>query len=356
MEKQGVAILGDSFISGNIYGVQRFAYEILRELDNMDLPIKIVIVVPQFAKVEVQFNNFEIVRYGNIKNPFLWRQICFPVFIKKNNYIGVDMTLGLPYFKCDIVCLHDCTYENFKDNFKTIKEKLRRKSYLVRAKHLIKKSKAIITVSETSKTELVKYYKVRSEKIYVIYNAWQHYNRIKEDDSIFEKIGINKSEKFFFSLGSGLAHKNILWIVRAAIKNPDYKFVITGTDKFSSYYESIGIDSVKNVIYTGYIPDAQVKALMKNANAFIHPAFCEGFGIPPLEALSTGTKIMVSNTSCLPEIYEKSAIYIDPYQYDIHIDEIIKENVDIDNIKYILDKYSWKKSAEKFAKILEELL
>ena len=83
MEKQGVAILGDSFISGNIYGVQRFAYEILRELDNMDLPIKIVIVVPQFAKVEVQFNNFEIVRYGNIKNPFLWRQICFPVFIKK---------------------------------------------------------------------------------------------------------------------------------------------------------------------------------------------------------------------------------------------------------------------------------
>jgi len=349
-----IAVLGDTLVGGKVFGIQRFAYEILREIDKMNPDtLTFTVVVPEHSEINVEFENIKIVKYGKIKNPFFWRQLCFTAFLRKQGYIGVDLTLGLPYLGCDVVCLHDCTYENYKANFITFKEKLKRYSYLIRAKRNAKKSKAVLTVSENSKNELVQYYRISPEKISIVYNAWQHYERINVDESIFGKIGITKNDEYFFSLGSGLPHKNLKWIVNAAIKNPKYIFVVTGSNKFSDYLEKIGLEKVDNIIYTGYISDGEVKALMSHCKAFIHPAFCEGFGIPPLEALACGADIIISNTSCLPEIYGESAIYIDPYNYDVNIDSIYRV-VDYDK-NNVLDNYSWKKSAETILEVMKGL-
>lgn len=352
---QQVAILGDTLVGGEIFGVQRFAYEMLREIDALNPDMNFGVVVPEYMDIKIKFQNIKIIKYGHIKNKFLWRQICFPYYLRKSKRIGVDMTLGLPFLKCDIVCLHDCIYENFEGNFTTMKEKLRRKSYLIRARHLTKKCKKIITVSQYSKKELMDYYAIQDESIEVIYNAWQHYDRIVEDDNIFEKIRLKKTASYFFCLGSALKHKNLLWIVSAAMQNPQYQFVITGSNRFSDYWKEIGLKEISNIIYTGYISDNEVKALMANCKSFIHPAFCEGFGIPPLEALASGATIVVSNRSCLPEIYGNSARYIDPYDYDIDMDNILMQSVEISEIKKTLDKYSWSESAAKLIQILKNI-
>ena len=348
-----VAVLGDTIVSGKIFGIQRFAYEILREVDRINPELEILLIVPEYADIKINFTNIKIIKYGKIKNAFLWRQLCFPNYVRINNCISIDMTLGLPYLGCDVVCLHDCIYEHFAENFVTFKEKVKRKIYLIRAKKLVDKAKKIVTVSQYSKRDLVYYYDLNPQKIDVIFNAWQHFDRIKPNNAVLSQLNL-KREEYFFSLGSGLKHKNLLWIVNAAIQNPKYIFVITGTDKFSNYLSSIGLNDVSNVIYTGYLGDSEVKALMTNCKAFIHPSFCEGFGIPPLEAMSCGANILISNTSCLPEIYDDAALYLNPYDYDINMDDFT-EFPSIEKKVRVLDKYSWYDSAQKLIAIITSI-
>ncbi len=345
------AILGDTLVTGEIYGIQRFAYEILRQIDIINPPMDIMLVVPRHVIIKNSFKNIKIVKYGGIKNPFLWRQLCFPSFAKTNDCISVDMTLGLPFHSCKIVCLHDCIYENYSPDFVSIKEKIKRLSYLIRAKRSVKKSDKIITVSNYSKRELINYYGVSDNKIEVVYNSWQHFERITPNYSVLAKFKLSP-KGYYFSLGSGLRHKNILWVVNCAINNPGLQFVITGSDKFSGYLSSLGLVDIPNILYTGYLPDEDVKALMECCTAFIHPAFYEGFGIPPMEALSCGANIIVSNSSCLPEIYGNSAVYINPHDDKVDM-RYIDDFPDVEEKEKVLKKYSWQKSAEEFIKIME---
>ena len=349
-----VAVLGDTLVGGNVFGIQRFAYEILRELDAINpSDLKINVIVPTTANIQISFANIEIVKYGQTKNSFFWRQFFFPRYVKKNGCIGMDLTLGLPFWHCDIVCLHDCTYEKYKENFVTLKEKFRRFSYLIRAKRLTKKAKKLLTVSNYSKQDLMNYYHLTSNKIDVIYNAWQHYNRFDTDKKILSELELKKKE-YWFTLGSGLKHKNLIWIMKAAMQNPNEIFVITGSDQFSGYLNKIGITKLQNVIYTGYLSDSQVKTLMEFCKGFIYPSLYEGFGIPPLEALACGANIIISNASCLPEIYENSAVYIDPYDYEIDMKKftIFPEQQAREKI---LSKYSWEKSANQLLQIIREI-
>ena len=96
--------------------------------------------------------------------------------------------------------------------------------------------------------------------------------------------------------------------------------------------------------------DGESKALMKNCKAFIFPSVYEGFGIPPLEALLCGAKVLCSNATCLPEIYEDTVVYFDPYDYDADIDELLKKPVA--NPAKIFKKCSWERAAERWRKII----
>lgn len=139
----------------------------------------------------------------------------------------------------------------------------------------------------------------------------------------------------------------------AARQNPQYQFICTGANDVAGYSGDIEEKAPTNVIFTGYLNDEKVKALMENCRAFIQPSLSEGFGIPPLEAMSCGAELIVSNVTSLPEVYGEYAHYIDPTLYEnIDIDKILATPVG--NPQELLDKYSWKKSAEKLQWILEQ--
>lgn len=344
-----IAVLGDTLVNDEIYGIQRYAFELMKQIDKMNLQdTAIYLIIPKNKTINYEFQRIKVVNYGGIKNPFLWRQISFVNYAKKNNCEILDLTLGLTIRKCDYVCLHDCIFEEYKEDFKGLKSRLKRLNYLLRTKIVVKNAKQIITVSETSAKILMRRYKVKN-KIYVVYNGWEHYSLIKEDFSIFVEHPEYFEKKYFFALGSNLPHKNIKWIVEAAIHNPQYNFIVTGTNKFLK--EELP-DDIKNLFFTGYLKDSYVKALMIKSEALILPSFMEGFGIPPLEALSCGTSVIISHSSCLPEIYKNYARYIDPYNYDINMDNIMK--LECDHSNKILDDYSWEKSATRLVDIIKE--
>lgn len=348
-----IVFLGDTLLNDEPLGIQRYAYEILKKLDCNPDSSNYELLIPKKSKCSISFRHIRIVPFGNLNPGFLWRQLCFPEYVRKNHAISVDLTLGLSFRGSDIVCLHDCVYENYPQDFIGWKAKLKRHSYLIRARIAVRKAKRIITVSNTSKKELMEHYPIEDSKITVIYNAWQHFNRIQQDDRILSKLHLQE-KTYCFSLGSGLPHKNFKWIIMAALENPEYTFVVTGTNRLSKYLSELQIENVPNIIFTGFLSDGEVKALMTSCALFLHPSVYEGFGIPPLEALSCGTKVAVSNLTCLPEIYQDSAVYFDPYQYDnISIDRLIAEVQHLS--PGVLKKYDWAKSACLLREIITSL-
>ena len=160
--------------------------------------------------------------------------------------------------------------------------------------------------------------------------------------------------EYFFSLGSRYKHKNMDWVFAAARQNPGYKFVVTGHNTLADYSKDIEASAPENVIFTGFLSDEKVKALMAHCKAFIQPSLSEGFGMPPLEAVSAGAKdIIVSNVTALPEVYGECAHYIDPLKYEnIDMDEILATEVKDPSV--LLDKYSWEKSAGQIKALIDE--
>ena len=340
-------IINGSFLCRNLTGIERFALEICKHLDKLDFNNLLELYIPKDSKNIPAFQNLKItVSKKNLKKFPLWDHFTFPSYVKKQKGISLDFANLTSLFHPGLVFIHDIYAKLYPQDFTSPKDKLRRFYMCWMYRHAIKKGKHIFTVSEFSKNQIIDTYKISSEKISVIPNGWDHFTNITEDNSIFANFPTLKSKEYYFTLGSLQKRKNLIWLVDYASKHPEEIFAISG--KAISGMVSNEIDSLKtlqNVILLGYVSDEQVKALMKNCKAFIFPSYYEGFGIPPLEALSVGAKIIVSDIPCFHEIYKNSAYYINPNNSDIDIEDLLKLTVESPDT--ILDFYQYDNAAKK---------
>ncbi len=337
-------VFNGQFTARPMTGQERFAYELLIEVDKLITNEQVEIVVPRHATRIPELSQIKVVKYGNLRGS-LWEQTSFAYYLIKNNAVSINLCSIMPLIKPGFICIHDISYKVNPEYFTTFYSTVSKFWHKIQYNFAWLFSDKIFTVSEFSKKQMIDVYKVPSEKIIVIGNGWQHFNKIIPDYSIFEKWPKLKEAPFFFSLGSLAPNKNIEWILKAARKNPNYNFCIAGNPSMKAYGKDYREIDIQNVFFLGYINDGNVKALMTNCKAFIFPSIFEGFGIPPLEAMSVGAKVIVSNTSCLPEIYEDAAYYIDPFNYNVNLEELLKKTV-AESGK-ILDKYSFEKFASK---------
>ncbi len=336
-----IVIDGRCIKSGKFDGAQRYATEILHELDKIvpfgqyELLIRPecvdLICLERIKKVEMKGDS-----------TFSWGLRAFFYLFKQSAWY-INFSNGPAIWPKSIITQHDIyAFYNVCNNTKKyiIKRKCKALLNVVIAKH-------IVTVSQYSKKTILEKLPINSEKISVIYNGWQHIKSVLPDTSILEKEDIRKNEYYFF-IGRLVNNKNIKWIFNVADHNPCDKFVISGAicnEEFQFYY-----GKNNNIIYTGFVNDAEMSALFQNCKAFLFPSLMEGFGIPPLEALYNGVPIIISDTSSLPEIYEDCAHYIDPMKYDYCLDEILNEQVGAP--EKILEKFSWKISAQQWYELI----
>lgn len=357
-----VYINGFSLAAKELYGIQRFTYEILRELDDIIDKDSVALLVPAECDKDFGFKNIKIVETslrthqkkisGKIKNR-LWAYFGCTVYARLHHGLSMDLLLTFPWISCDIFAFYDCIFEKVDQNFVTCKDKFKRKVHIFLTRLNLRYCKAVITISKYSKKDIMECYHIPPKKIAIIYTSWEHFNRIAPDESIIERLDLKKG-CYCFSLGSRYYHKNFKWVVAAARQNPHYTFVVSGSDILSSSDSQLENEKPNNLIFTGYISDEEVKALMSNCKVFIQPSLYEGAGMPPMEAMSTGTKCIVSNRTSLPEYYGNSVWYIEPEKYDgIDIDEIMKSKIE-DNSK-VLERFSWKRSAVRLNKVIEDV-
>ena len=241
-----------------------------------------------------------------------------------------------------------------------------------------KLSNQIITVSNFSKKELKKYLNVSEKKINVIYNGvdtclFKHIS----DKTLLQKIKLEYGlpDKFMLTVGNVKPHKNLGTLVVAfqhmqQRERSDYELVIIGKkDGFISkdykVFKTVNNDPVlKNKVkFTGYVPNKDLPIIYNLASIFVFPSLYEGFGLPPLEALASGTPTAVSNKSSIPEICGEATTYFnpeDPIDISEKIEFVLKNNSiaqsQIEKGFAQLKEFDWKLSAEKHIRLFKSLV
>jgi len=147
---------------------------------------------------------------------------------------------------------------------------------------------------------------------------------------------------------------------------PDVKLVITG--KKGWHYENL-FETVRHlglekfVVFTGYVEDEEAPYLYSGADIYTFPSIYEGFGLPPLEAMSCGTPVVASNTSSIPEVVENAGILLSPKDVESWVkailrilrDDTLRKKMSADSLKQA-KKFSWRKTARQTIEVYEEVL
>jgi len=228
----------------------------------------------------------------------------------------------------------------------------------------------IITISECTKKDIVKFYKIPEDKIKVILLAPDPiYQPLSHDiiAPILSKYGV--CAPYILYVGSLEPRKNIQTLIQgfANIKKRglNHKLIIVGNKKweYSKLIRIVAESGLHNdVIFTGYLPDEDLPALYNGADLFVYPSLYEGFGLPPLEAMACGTPVITSNTSSLPEVVGNAGIKVDPQDVDQLSDAIYHvltdENLRLSLIEKGLERskqFSWERTATETWKVYDEV-
>lgn len=258
-----------------------------------------------------------------------------------------------------IVTIHDVYHMAFYHTL-SLHEKLYA-SFMLRAAVWL--SDMLITVSEFSRREILRYLTVENHRIHVIYNGAKMFPEANTATDFF-----NPSPYILF-VGNVKPHKNLKNAMAAfsQIKNefPDLFFVIVGEHKklrtADTEISSAIAASESHIRFTGHIDDATLGRYYKNAALLLFPSYYEGFGLPILEAMYFGIPIAASKASSIPEIGTDAVVYFDPSNME-EMAEAIRQILQgrhsekLGKYPMMLNSFTWEKSAEAHAKLFKRVL
>ncbi len=328
-------IINGRFLTQRLTGVQRYALEILREFAKTDGLQAIVALPPDAEAPQEGFDGVEFVRVGKLHGRY-WEQISLPRYCRKQKLPLLNTGNRAPLFFRSNVILHDVVYlEKLNASFSKkwiFGSKVEAGNYIPRAENLF-------TVSDFSKSRICHFYPKAKEPV-VAYNGHEHILRI--GTSPVEGL----PEEFYLSVGSVVPHKNFKYILYLAKNNPDRNFVIVGnlSESFDRFLKE---NEIENCYFTGYLSDEQLMWLYKRCQGFILPSLYEGFGIPPLEAVTVGCrKIYLSDIPVFREIFGDCAKFFDPNDYENTVALDGENTATEEAAQALLEKCSWKRSAK----------
>jgi glycosyltransferase involved in cell wall biosynthesis len=195
-----------------------------------------------------------------------------------------------------------------------------------------RRSDCILTVSEASKRDILHLFNVPPEKIVVVYNAIDSHFSVTPSDEAVARVRerYQLDHQFILYVGNIKPHKNLVRLIEAFDRLrrggfEDLKLLIIGDQisKLPALRRAVHRHKLhKQVRFLGYLSDDQLAILYRLASAFVFPSLYEGFGLPPLEAMASGTPVVTSNVSSLPEVVGDAAVLVNPYDVDAIVDGV----------------------------------
>jgi glycosyltransferase involved in cell wall biosynthesis len=347
-------IINSRFLTQPLTGVQRFAVEISRQLKSL-YEGEIKFVAPRNIRHEETASELGVEIIGT-RTGHLWEQTDLPQYLLKNkNPLLLNLANTAPlFYKNKIVTVHDIAFRVYPQTY----DKRFLYYYKVMVPTIIRTSRHVVTVSNFSKRELVRFYNVADEKIAVVYNAVNESFCPTEDDDL-------QKENYFLAVSSLNHRKNLVSVLQAfddfSRRNKNTNLYLAG-DLNTRSFAGINLDKYMNnprIKILGRVSNAELIRYYSNARAFLYPSLYEGFGIPPLEAQQCNCPAMVSEASCLPEIFLDSALYCNPLSMDSIqanmlklLDGNVRETL-IAKGRENAKRFSWEKSARQIIDMIK---
>ena len=361
-----IGIIIDKLYPGQIGGAEQYIRNVVSILKQKD-DVKLVLFLNEQA-----VKSFEEEEKAGVQ------VVCVPYTVENvKNYYEYYITrydiqvffcplFYVPYEECSIpmvTSILDIQYEYFPEYFSAELLEYRRSE----TKRAVEAASAVITISEYSKETIIEKLNVEPEKIFVTYlNADGSFD--KEID-IEKKISVKATlpEKYIFYPANGWPHKNHKKLIDgfSILKNKycsEYKLVLTGNafnakNELQAYIDQKGLTN--DVVSLGYILQEDMPYIFANAEIMVFPSLFEGFGIPLVEAMRTGTPIACSSCGSVPEIAGDAALVFDANDAE----DIAEKLHELESNKALCDElrqkgyerakvFSWMDCAEKTYEVL----
>ncbi|HVN54553.1 MAG TPA: glycosyltransferase family 1 protein [Anaerolineaceae bacterium] len=319
-----IAING-RFLGQPLTGVQRYSLEVLKVMDRLLTNGEIdpngcrltCYTPPSYRDIPATWKTIRVSPAGFL-NGNLWEQIDLAVLARGKTLFSPG-NIGPAVLPGQIVTIHDASVFAVPEAYSI----WFRMKYRLILSILGKTARKIITVSEFSKCELMKYCRIPEEKIAVIPHGSEHLDCLKADQAVFERFDIGK-KPYLLTVGSDSPHKNLGVLAEALrrMDRTDFEVVMVG-GAFRWFSKDHGEAWPETVRRIGYVNDCELRALYERAAALVFPSKYEGFGMPVLEAMTSGCPVICSRTASLPEVGGDAVLY-----FDLEKPEELKEQIE----------------------------
>lgn len=294
--------------------------------------------------------------------PFLrYRLLNYDLFHLTNNYYHVAK--GEPF----LATIHDCT--DMDERFSGDLKPSERQAIAQRLQHMADDSKAIVTVSNSSKAEIVHYFGVKPEKVFVNHLGIDR-TVFRELDTLTVKTVLDKfhiHHPFFFACSCDRPRKNLVTALRAFKKfctgGSDHIFVIAWKNPTADIRSEFAKEiNDGKIVFLPFLTDEELIAFYNAASMSVYVSRKEGFGLPILESFACSTPVMTCSNSSIPEVGQDAAIYVGEDQVDEMVD-VMKlfeaGHYDLEDFKAkkekVLQQFSWEHTAQRCLRIYDHL-
>ncbi len=310
-----VAIDGRMIQPRSMHGIARYVFELISCLSTMKTEHQFFLIVFENSPLfQLKWPDHITLIPTNARWISFREQWAIPRLLRK---LRIDL-FHSPSFVAPFLCpskmimtIHDLNhimlpqYYTFMHQF----------YYKTLVRYAMRRSECVLTVSEFSKNEMVKYLGVQRNKIFVTYNGVSEHYKPVEDPGFLEYVQelYELPDSFIFCLSNNKPHKNVFQLVSAYVQSDlENPLVLVGPADNSLITLAETHGKKHQIYFIRFIEEEHLPAVYSLCKLFVYPSGYEGFGLPPLEALACGAPVVVSRSSSLPEVVGENAIFVDP--------------------------------------------
>lgn len=349
-----------SILEGERYtGVEKLAFFLFSEFWRNYQEIEHVAFCRKRSK---RFDRFpEYVTIKEIPGKQFWRYTALPKALKKEAadlFISPVMALPFPCSTPMLAYVHECQWRHKSNESGSWRHRL---YFWLSAS----RSKILLTNSEFTKKDMIADLGSREKDIHVIHAAGDpSLSQLEpcQKQQLFSKFAIPENEPYCLFVSTIRPKKNVETLIRA-FNQPllqNINLVLAGKVVDQGLVELAKTLNCKNVIFTDYVSDGELKTLYQNASSFLYISAHEGFGLPVLEAYEYALPVIASSGGSIPEVAGKGAILIDNPNPDtvseavnkLLFDKPLRERLKAEAKKQ-LAKFAWKNSADKLYEVIK---